>query len=166
MGFDNNNNITQLKMNKIWNDTIFDLENSKIVKNNEYSRYTYTQNIYNDPKVPLLEKYKLFNATSSKIPSYYYDNLLLSPNDQKYLINEYGEPLEAPRDLALLNTLNKLPINVEGYLVDNAKIKKYANAVSTRQKISNAFDFETLQRVEPKDFDSRLLKAIAIKNIK
>lgn len=157
-----NNNLNDILNNKAWNDSILDIENDRTNNNIHYEKYTNAYNIYNDPKVKLLANNSLIRK--GKLPQYYYDEVFLRQQDQPYLIDEYGDPLEAGRDMSLFNTISKQPVVVSSYLVDNKSVKKYAQATTTRQKISNAFDFGTLQRIEQQDFDSRLLKAISIKN--
>lgn len=156
------NNLNEILQNKTWNDTIYELESNRLRNNIHNSKYIKSQNIYNDTKGTLLENHNLFKK--GNLPKYYYDELYLSQVDQPIMVNEYGDQLENGRDMTLFNTLTKQPIVVSSYIVNNKSVKRYAQATTSKQKISNAFDFETLQRIEPKDFDSRLLKAINNKN--
>lgn len=157
-----NNNLNEILMNKAWNDNNFILQNDRLINDIANSKYTNAQNIYIDAKGRLLEKHNIHKK--GKLPQFYYDEVFLRPIDQPYLKDEYGNPLEAGRDMSLFNTISKQPVIVSSYIVNPKSIKRYASAVSTRQKISNAFDFETLQRVEPKDFDYKLLRSINLKN--
>jgi len=156
-------NLNNIFMNKTWNDNNYILESDRLINNNSISKYTKSENIYTDAKLVLLENHNI--NKKGKLPQYYYDEVYLKPTDQPYLKDEYGDIYNNGRDMSLFNTISKQPVVVSSYIVNPKSIKKYSQATTVRQKISNVFDFDTLQRRETPDFDRRLLKAIAIKNI-
>ena len=156
-----NNNLNDLLNNKVWNDFNQKLQDDRINNIVSGSKYTNAQNIYNDPRGTLLEQ----DNYIQKGLRTQYDELLLRQIDQPYMVDEYGDNYIAPRDMSLFTTLNKQPINVSGYIVDNKAVKRYATAITPKAKvIRNDFDFETLQRREVQDFDYKLLRAINLKN--
>ncbi len=156
-----NNNLNDLLNNKVWNDFNQKLHDDRINNIVSGSKYTNAQNIYNDPRGTLLEQ---DNYIQKGLRSQY-DELLLRQIDQPYMVDEYGDNYIAPRDMTLFTTLNKQPINVSGYIVDNKAVKRYASAITPKARvIRNDFDFETLQRREVQDFDYKLLRAINLKN--
>ena len=156
-----NNNLNDLLNNKVWNDFNQKLQDDRINNIVSGSKYTNAQNIYNDPRGTLLEQ----DNYIQKGLRTQYDELLLRQIDQPYMVDEYGDNYIAPRDMSLFTTLNKQPINVSGYIVDNNAVKRYATAVTPKARvIRNDFDFETLQRREVQDFDYKLLRAINLKN--
>jgi hypothetical protein len=156
-----NNNLNDLLNNKVWNDFNQKLHDDRINNIVSGSKYTNAQNIYNDPRGRLLEQ----DNYIQKGLRTQYDELLLRQIDQPYMVDEYGDNYIAPRDMTLFTTLNKQPINVSGYIVDNKTVKRYASAITPKGRIiRNDFDFETLQRREVQDFDYKLLRAINLKN--
>jgi hypothetical protein len=156
-----NNNLNDLLNNKVWNDFNQKLHDDRINNIVSGSKYTNAQNIYNDPRGTLLEQ----DNYIQKGLRTQYDELLLRQIDQPYMVDEYGDNYIAPRDMTLFTTLNKQPINVSGYIVDNNAVKRYASAITPKGRvIRNDFDFETLQRREVQDFDYKLLRAINLKN--
>ena len=156
-----NNNLNDLLNNKVWNDFNQKLHDDRINNIVSGSKYTNAQNIYNDPRGTLLEQ----DNYIQKGLRTQYDELLLRQIDQPYMVDEYGDNYIAPRDMTLFTTLNKQPINVSGYIVDNKAVKRYASAITPKARvIRNDFDFETLQRREVQDFDYKLLRAINLKN--
>ena len=155
-----NNNLNDMLVNKTWNDFNLKLEDNKVNNIMNGSKYTIARNIYNDPKGTLLEQ----NNLNKKGIQTQYDEIFLRQIDQPYMVNEYGDNYEAQRDMSLFSTLNKQPIPVSGYIVDNKAVKRYASAITPKSKvIRNDFDFETLQRREVQDFDYKLLRAINLK---
>lgn len=158
-----NNNLNDILVNKVWNDFQMKIEDDKVVNIINGSKYTHAQNIYNDPKGRLLENHALYKK--GKLPIFYYDEVFLRQQEQPYMVDEYGQPLEAQRDMSLFTTLTKQPIDVSGYLVNNEAVKRHVSATTPKQKmIRNDFDFETLGRREIQDFDYKLLRTINLKN--
>jgi hypothetical protein len=143
-----NNNLNDLLNNKVWNDFNQKLHDDRINNIVSGSKYTNAQNIYNDPRGTLLEQ----DNYIQKGLRTQYDELLLRQIDQPYMVDEYGDNYIAPRDMSLFTTLNKQPINVSGYIVDNNAVKRYATAVTPKA------------RVIRNDFDYKLLRAINLKN--
>jgi hypothetical protein len=45
------------------------------------------------------------------------------------LLNEYGEPYEEGRSTLIWDSVNKIPINVGGYLVKNDKLPRYPKSM-------------------------------------
>jgi hypothetical protein len=143
--------------NRTWNNFNQNLEDNRLINIVSGSKYTKSRNIYNDPKGTLLENHNI-NQKGLKTE---YKELYLRQQEQPYMIDEYGDNYIAPRDMSLLSTINKQPIAVSGYIVNNDAIKRYASAITPKARvIRNDFDFETLQRREYQDFDYKLLRAI------
>jgi len=156
-----NNNLNEILNNKTWNDFNKKFQDDRINNILSGSKYTNAKNIYNDPRGRLLENHNI-NQNGLKTQ---YDEIFLRQIDQPYMVDEYGENYIAPRDMSLFATINKQPINVSGYIVDNNAVKRYASAITPKARvIRNDFDFETLQRREYRDFDYKLLRAINLKN--
>jgi len=136
-----NNNLNDMMINKERNDFTLKLEDDKRVNIINGSKYTKSENIYNDPKGRLITQYSLFK--NGNLPSFYYDKVFLQQVEQPTMVDEYGESLIAQRDMTLFNTLTKQPVNVSGYLVKNEYIKKYAETVSSKQQMNrNNFYFD------------------------
>lgn len=143
--------------NATWNKFNQNLEDNRLNNIVSGSKYTNSRNIYNDPRGTLLENHNI-NQNGLKTQ---YNELFLRQIDQPYMVDEYGDNYIAPRDMSLLSTINKQPIPVSGYIVNNDAIKRYASAITPKNRvIRNDFDFETLQRREYRDFDYKLLRAI------
>ena len=127
-----NNNLNDMLLYKKWNDMIYELESDKTIVDNHNQKYTDSQNISNDTRSTLMQGYKLHKE--GNLPKYYYDDLFLRQTNQPFIKDKYNEPLIEGRDTSLFDTLNKQPIVVSSYIVDNKAVKRYASAISDSQK--------------------------------
>lgn len=127
-----NNNLNDMLVYKKWNDMIYDLQNDRTIIDNHNQKYTNSQNISNDTRGTLMQRYKLHKE--GNLQKYYYDDLFLRQTNQPFIKDKYNEPYIKGRDTSLFDTINKQPIVVSSYIVDNKSVKRYASAISEAQK--------------------------------
>jgi hypothetical protein len=103
---------------------IYDMERNRFYINEMTNNHLNKRIQYICANDVLQQKFKLYQRGEL---NYTKDNSIKS--DINYLLNEYGEPYEEGRSTLLWDSVNKIPINVGGYLVKNDKLPRYPKSI-------------------------------------
>lgn len=98
---------------------IYDMEKNKYYINEMTNNHLNGRLSYSSANDVMLQRFKLLQRGEL---NYSKDNSIKS--DINYLLNEYGEDYEEGRNTLIWDSVNKTPINVSGYLVQNNKVPR------------------------------------------